>query len=101
MTKADLRCLVCCCSAFLPDRKPADDEKGYYELLGVGERATIEEIKKAYRKRSLEFHPDKIAQRRGTPNEVNVQDFQTIKEAYEVRFCFCFSVFVNVMIFTK
>lgn len=89
MTRADLRFLVCCCSAFLPEREPESndtdggDQKNYYELLGVTEKATNEEIRRAYKKLSLQFHPDKIAQRRGTPSEVSVQDFQKIKEAYE------------------
>lgn len=32
---------------------------GYYEILGLDTDATSEEIKKAYRKRALECHPDK------------------------------------------
>ena len=32
---------------------------GYYEILGLDTDATSEEVKKAYRKRALECHPDK------------------------------------------
>ena len=47
----------------------------YYKTLGVENTATKEQIKKAYRKLSLQFHPDR-------PNG-NAEKFKQINEAYE------------------
>ncbi|CAH1760323.1 14007_t:CDS:2 [Entrophospora sp. SA101] len=52
----------------------------YYELLGVQTNATEDEIKKAYRRRALEWHPDKNHHR----IEEATGQFSLLQEAYEV-----------------
>jgi len=56
----------------------SSDKENFYELLGIPETANAEEIKKAYRKLSLKYHPDK---NNGDPECVS--KFQKISEAYE------------------
>jgi len=51
----------------------------YYETLGVARSATSEEIKKAYRQKALQFHPDK-----NPDNKEAEKHFKEVSEAYEV-----------------
>jgi molecular chaperone DnaJ len=51
----------------------------YYEVLGVDRKASKEDIKKAYRKLALQFHPD-----RNPGNKEAEERFKTAAEAYEV-----------------
>ena len=51
----------------------------YYEILGVSENATVEDIKKSYRKLAKEYHPD------AHPNDKQAEEkFKQISEAYGV-----------------
>ncbi|MDD4870722.1 MAG: molecular chaperone DnaJ [Kiritimatiellae bacterium] len=55
------------------------EKKDYYELLGVGRTASADEIKKAYRKMAMKYHPDK------NPGDAAAEArFKEISEAYEV-----------------
>ncbi|MEC8049066.1 MAG: molecular chaperone DnaJ [Chloroflexota bacterium] len=53
-------------------------KRDYYEILGVGKNASDEEIKKAFRKLALEFHPDRNKSK-GAEDK-----FKEINEAYQV-----------------
>lgn len=54
-------------------------KKDFYNLLGVSKSSTADEIKKAYRKLAMQYHPDK------NPGNKKAEDkFKEISEAYEV-----------------
>lgn len=53
--------------------------KDYYYILGVNSNASHEEIKKAYRKLSTKFHPDK-----NDGDDFFTERFKEIQEAYEI-----------------
>ena len=54
-------------------------KKDYYEVLGIGRNASDDEIKKAYRKLALKYHPDK-----NPGNKEAEEKFKEAAEAYEV-----------------
>lgn len=55
-------------------------KRDYYEVLGVSRDASAEEIKRAYRKKAKQFHPDKNPGSRTNAES----DFKQVAEAYEV-----------------
>ena len=55
------------------------DKRDYYEVLGVAKNATADEIKKAYRKMAIKYHPDK------NPGDKEAEEkFKEAAEAYDV-----------------
>jgi molecular chaperone DnaJ len=54
-------------------------KKDYYEVLGVNRDASEEEIKKAFKKLAMKFHPD-----RNPDNPKAEESFKEAKEAYEI-----------------
>ena len=53
--------------------------RDYYEILGVSRNATAQELKSSYRKKAMEFHPDK-----NPGNKQAEEKFKELSEAYEV-----------------
>ncbi len=61
------------------DNNSIMDYKDYYKILGVERKASADDIRKAYRKLAMQFHPDK------NPGDKKSEDkFKEINEAYQV-----------------
>jgi len=53
-------------------------KRDYYDILGIGRDADKKELKRAYRKLALKYHPDK------NPSKDAEEKFKEISEAYAV-----------------
>lgn len=95
MNKIQLQTLSFFFAALLPPKSSDGNYVGednytknsYYERLGVTKSSTAEDIRKAYKKKSLQYHPDKVSQFYSgdspkTEEEIQT-DFVKVKEAYE------------------
>ena len=54
-------------------------DQDYYEVLGVSRDASDEEIKKAYRRLAMKYHPD-----RNNGDKAAEEKFKAVGEAYQV-----------------
>lgn len=57
--------------------------KDYYKILGLEKTASARDIRKAYKRAALKYHPDKIKKSDITPEEAQ-EKYADVQEAYEV-----------------
>jgi DnaJ like chaperone protein len=61
--------------------RPSNDSN--YRMLGITKDATDEEVKKAYRKMAVKYHPDKVATLGEDVQKAAEEKFKAISQAYE------------------
>lgn len=59
-------------------------KRDYYEVLGVDKKASADEIKKAYRKIAIKYHPDRQSGKSDTEKKEAEEKFKEAAEAYDV-----------------
>lgn len=59
-------------------------KKDYYELLGLDKSASEAEIKKAFRKAAMKYHPDRMAKADEKEKKEAEEKFKELNEAYQV-----------------
>ena len=58
--------------------------RDYYAILGVAKDADDDQLKKAYRKLALKYHPDRHSSKTEKEKEAATEKFKEISEAYDV-----------------
>ena len=61
-----------------------DNKRDYYEVLGVSKNATPDELKKAYRKLAIKYHPDRQQGKTDAEKKEAEEKFKEAAEAYDV-----------------
>ena len=66
-----------------PKREPAYDMPTAYTTLGISPNATDDEVKKAYRRMAMEYHPDKQVNVSEQEKQAAAEKFRAANKAYE------------------
>ena len=58
-------------------------KRDYYEVLGVDKKASADDIKRAYRRMAMKYHPDKVSHLGEDFKKVAQEKFRKVKDAYD------------------